>query len=66
MVHIIHNGKVILENEILASHAVVIEGETIKAIIPEERIVDYPDVTKLDANGGYIFPRGLSIFIPIT
>ena len=61
MVHIIYNGKIILENEILADHAVVIVGETIKAIIPEERLVEYQDVNKIDANGGYIAPGFIDI-----
>lgn len=59
--HIIHNGKIITENEVLHDHAVVVSGEEILKIISEEAITDYPEVNLIDANGGYISPGFIDI-----
>ncbi|MCF3944037.1 phosphonate metabolism protein PhnM [Oceanobacillus alkalisoli] len=59
--YIIHNGKVILEQEILENHAVVVENEKIKEIIPEEKIAHFPRANKIDANGGFIAPGFIDI-----
>lgn len=59
--HIIHNGKIITENEVLLGHAVVVSGEEILEIISEEAIADYPEVNYIDANGGYISPGFIDI-----
>lgn len=59
--HIIHNGNIILENEILENHAVIVEGETITEIIPEAQLTEYPHANKINANGGYISPGFIDI-----
>lgn len=59
--HIIHNGKIILEQEILENHAVVVEDEKIKEIIPEENISLFPEANKIDANNGFIAPGFIDI-----
>lgn len=59
--YIIHNGKIITEHNIAEGMAVVVEGETIQALIPEERIMEFPDAQLIDANGGYISPGFIDI-----
>ena len=61
MVLIIHNGNIVTENEILEGHAVVVSGETIQEIIPEEKLSEYPNAKWIDANGGYISPGFIDI-----
>lgn len=59
--YIIHNGKIITEQSIAEGFAVVVEGEIIQSIIPEEQIADYPDAVLIDANGGFISPGFIDI-----
>jgi len=60
-VYIIYNGKIITEEEVLEGHAVVVEGENIQGVIPEESIADYPDANLIDASGGFISPGFIDI-----
>lgn len=59
--YIIHNGKVITEEAIMDGFAVVVEGEVIQAIIPEEEVVTYSNAQRIDAKGGYISPGFIDI-----
>ncbi|AXI10871.1 alpha-D-ribose 1-methylphosphonate 5-triphosphate diphosphatase [Oceanobacillus zhaokaii] len=59
--YIIANGKIVTEEAIISGFAVVIEGEHIQAIIPEEEASKYPDAALVDANGGYISPGFIDI-----
>lgn len=59
--YIIHNGKIVTEEEILEGHAIVIEGEVIHAIILEEEVMNYPDAEMINAKGGYISPGFIDI-----
>ncbi|MDN3427321.1 phosphonate metabolism protein PhnM [Microbacterium sp. APC 3898] len=59
--YIIHNGKIITEQSIAEGFAVVVEGEIIQSLIPEEQVADYPDAVLIDANGGYISPGFIDI-----
>ncbi|WP_121604090.1 phosphonate metabolism protein PhnM [Virgibacillus sp. Bac332] len=59
--YIIHNGKVITEETILEGYAVVVEGDHIQAIIPEESINEYKTADHINANGGYISPGFIDI-----
>lgn len=59
--YIIHNGKIITEQSIAEGFAVVVEGEIIQSLIPEEQIADYPDAVLIDANRGYISPGFIDI-----
>ena len=59
--YIIHNGKIITEEAILEGHAVVVEGEIIQAIIPQEVVFTYTDAQVIDARGGYISPGFIDI-----
>lgn len=59
--YILLNGKIVTEEAIISGFAVVIEGEYIQAIIPEEETSKYPDATLIDANGGYISPGFIDI-----
>lgn len=59
--YIIHNGKIITEEAILEGHAVVVEGEVIQAIIPQEALSTYTEAQFVDARGGYISPGFIDI-----
>ena len=59
--YIIHNGKIITEDAIIAGFAVVVEGEIIQAIIPQEEVLDFPNAVLIDARGGYISPGFIDI-----
>lgn len=59
--YIIHNGKIITEEAILEGHAVVVEGEIIQAIIPQEAVSAYTEAQFVDARGGYISPGFIDI-----
>ncbi|WP_010648696.1 phosphonate metabolism protein PhnM [Oceanobacillus massiliensis] len=59
--YIIHNGKIITEEKILEASAVVVEGEFIQAIIPEDAIPNYPGAELINARGGYISPGFIDI-----
>ena len=59
--YIIHNGKIVTEEEILEGHAIVVEGEVIHAIIPEEDVMNYPEAEMINAKGGYISPGFIDI-----
>lgn len=59
--YIIHNGKIITEEAILEGHAVVVEGEIIQAIIPQEAVFTYTAAQFVDARGGYISPGFIDI-----
>ncbi|ASN07041.1 phosphonate metabolism protein PhnM [Virgibacillus necropolis] len=59
--YIIHNGQVITEEAIIDGYAVVVEGEVIQAIIPEEEVVTYSNAQLIDAKGGYISPGFIDI-----
>ena len=58
---IIHNGQLVLEEAIVEGFAVLVDGEQIQGIIHEIEIDDYPNVQKIDANGGYISPGFIDI-----
>jgi alpha-D-ribose 1-methylphosphonate 5-triphosphate diphosphatase len=59
--YIIHNGKIITEEEILVGHAIVVEGEVIHGIIPEDDVMNYPGAELINAKGGYISPGFIDI-----
>lgn len=59
--YIIHNGKIITEEAIVDGYAVVVQGEVIQAIIPQESVVNYSDAELIDARGGYISPGFIDI-----
>lgn len=59
--YIIHNGKVITEAAIIDGYAVVVEGEIIQELIPEEEVVNYVNAERIDAKGGYISPGFIDI-----
>ena len=58
---VIHNGKIVTENQILHHHAVVVEGEYIQSIISEEELDLLTDAEFIDAKGGYISPGLIDI-----
>ena len=62
--YVLTNGQMIMEDQILHHHAVVIENDRIKAIIPEEDIGAFNDCTIIDAKAA-IFHQDLLISIPI-
>ncbi len=51
----------ITEETILEGYAVVVEGDHIQAIIPEESINEYKAADHINANGGYISPGFIDI-----
>lgn len=59
--YIIHKGKIITEETILEGYAVVVEGEIIQSIIPQETVSAYTDAQLIDARGGYISPGFIDI-----
>ncbi|MFD2924008.1 phosphonate metabolism protein PhnM [Halobacillus naozhouensis] len=59
--YVIHNGQVVTEEAILDGHAVVVEGEIIQAIVPEEEVASYSNAQLIDARGGYISPGFIDI-----
>ncbi|RFA33738.1 alpha-D-ribose 1-methylphosphonate 5-triphosphate diphosphatase [Virgibacillus dokdonensis] len=59
--YVIHNGNVITEETILENYAVVVEGDTIQAIVPEAEVNQYVHAKKINANGGYISPGFIDI-----
>ncbi|MFJ7933971.1 phosphonate metabolism protein PhnM [Sporosarcina sp. NPDC096371] len=59
--YVLTNGQLIMENEILQHHAVVIENDRIQAIISEDEVAAYSDYTIIDACGGYISPGFVDI-----
>ncbi|MFJ7825917.1 phosphonate metabolism protein PhnM [Psychrobacillus sp. NPDC096623] len=59
--YIIHNGKIITEEAIMEGYAVVVEGEIIQAIIPQEAVSTYTDAQLINARGGYISPGFIDI-----
>ncbi|ARF14162.1 phosphonate metabolism protein PhnM [Sporosarcina ureae] len=59
--YVIHNGNIITENEILEGFAVVVEGEFIQDIIPQEDVMRFPEANRIDAGGGLISPGFIDI-----
>ncbi|PIC98994.1 phosphonate metabolism protein PhnM [Sporosarcina sp. P29] len=59
--YVIHNGNIITENEILEGFAVVVEGEFIQDIIPQEDVMKFPEANRIDAGGGLISPGFIDI-----
>lgn len=59
--HIIHNGKVITEEGIIEGKAVVVVGEVIEAIIPQDEVSGFQNAELIDARGGYISPGFIDI-----
>lgn len=58
---VIHNGKIVTEEEILEGYAVVVEGETIQDLIPESEVPFIEGAEHIDAKGGYISPGFIDI-----
>src|SRR5699024_8859774 len=52
--YVLTNGKIILENEIIEGHAVIVKEDTIIDIKRENDLSAYKQFTCIDANGGYI------------
>lgn len=59
--YILTNGQIIMEEQILEGHAVVIENDRIQAIIPEGNVAKYHGYSIIDAAGGYISPGFVDI-----
>lgn len=59
--YIIHNGKIVTEEEILEGHAVVVKDEIIQSIIPENKAKLIRNAEFIDANGGFISPGFIDI-----
>ena len=59
--YILTNGQIIMEEQILKNHAVVIENDRIQAIIPEGNVAKYNGYSIIDAAGGYISPGFVDI-----
>ena len=59
--YILTNGQIIMEEQILERHAVVIENDRIHAIIPEGNVAKYSGYSIIDAEGGYISPGFVDI-----
>ena len=59
--YVLTNGQLIMEDQILHHHAVVLENDRIKAVIPEEDVAALSDYTIIDAQGGYISPGFVDI-----
>ncbi|PIC64140.1 alpha-D-ribose 1-methylphosphonate 5-triphosphate diphosphatase [Sporosarcina sp. P13] len=59
--YVIHNGKVITEHEILEGFAVVIKGEYIQKVIPQEEVLNVQGAQLIDARGGFISPGFIDI-----
>lgn len=59
--YIFHNGKIITEEGIIEGSAVVVVGEVIQAIIPQEEVASYEDAQLINARGGYISPGFIDI-----
>jgi len=60
-VYLLTNGRIVLEDQIVDNHAVVIEHDSIVAIIPEQEAATYKGYQIIDANGGYISPGFVDI-----
>lgn len=54
------NGIIVTEEQFLYDHIVLIEGDSIQAIVPQEQ-VDLTTVDILDARGGYVSPGFVDI-----
>lgn len=59
--YIIHNGKIVTEEEIISGYVVVVEGEYIHSLIPEHQISNYKESVWIDAKDGYISPGFIDI-----
>ena len=59
--YLLVNGQIITENGFLTDHAIVIEEDQIKKIIPNDEINSFQDFKIIDANGGYISPGFVDI-----
>lgn len=59
--YVLTNGKIILENEIIEGHAVIVKEDTIIDIKRENDLSAYKQFTCIDANGGYITPGFVDI-----
>ncbi|MHC5249547.1 alpha-D-ribose 1-methylphosphonate 5-triphosphate diphosphatase [Enterococcus sp. LJL90] len=60
--YIITNGEIVTPDEVLTHHSLVIEDETITKIIPNQFIGSVPpNVTVIDAKGGFVLPGFIDI-----
>ncbi|WP_172370463.1 phosphonate metabolism protein PhnM [Sporosarcina jiandibaonis] len=59
--YILINGQIIMEEQILENHAVVISNDRIQEIIPAKDIAMYSGYSLIDAQGGYISPGFVDI-----
>ncbi|WP_342514332.1 phosphonate metabolism protein PhnM [Sporosarcina sp. FSL K6-1522] len=59
--YVLTNGQLIMEDQILQRHAVVIKNDRIQAIIPEGDLANFSDYTIINAQGGYISPGFVDI-----
>lgn len=58
---VIHNGKIVTEEEILEGYAVVIDEEIIQAIVLDSEMEHIKDAQFIDANGGFVSPGFIDI-----
>lgn len=60
--YIITNGTLVTPEALLTHHALVIENDTIQAILPNKKISEIPFGTRIiDARGGWIMPGFIDI-----
>lgn len=54
--YVITNGTLVLPDHLLTHHSVLLEGEVIQAIIPDEKLPKHFPGKVIDAAGGFIMP----------
>lgn len=59
---ILANGLIVTENEVLSNHYLVLQGEKIQGVYPEDRIYEYGSTDRIiDCAGQYILPGLIDI-----
>src|SRR5699024_11595875 len=61
LTYVIHTGLIVTEAKILETHALVIDGKYIHAIVPNEEVKNWQNAEQVDANGAYITPGFIDI-----